>query len=566
MNFRLKNDFYLFFILIVLYLIIPLTCSPNFDHPNVDFKLLIYSVSLLGLILFGFKRKTKFYFYPNIFILLYILGYIFSSQFAQNLHRLFLFQGLFFANAILCLILPVQKKEDSFKYLHFICIGQLIPSLIIIINAYGFEILNFIGNAAFPSGTYAYKSVVGHVVCLVAPLSLGMSIYKKNHFSSLFYWVIFSLTFSSSIVSHTRAGIYGLTLGSIILVLLFVFSNFSKFLREISKKKVMIFISKLLILIFFIGISYLSYFYPKNDSEYQQYYINQNKVITKFKKAMGWRRYRWINSIYLAQENVNGIGAGQFRIIYPLYHMSKAPDLESRSIYRPDNPHNLYIEILCEGGIISFIGFMGLLIFILFISIKSYILGRDRLWQSIVLGTMASFMFVATFTYPLARPTASIIFWSFVAIVFHKHYENKEYVYHKELNLLKFGFILFALLAAFYLFKVSAVSYLTTTARNATDDQVKLARYELAYKFSPDYYRLSMYYARFLRKYDFPKAIRVLENAVKGSPNFYEARFELARLLALKGKKQKAIFQCQQILDVWPRHEGAKWLLKRVQR
>lgn len=119
------------------------------------------------------------------------------------------------------------------------------------------------------------------------------------------------------------------------------------------------------------------------------------------------RLYLWKNSMKLFSESpVNGIGLSNWQIYWPKYGMQGASHLDA-AIMRYEHPHNEYMLLLTETGILGLIIFSSFFIYIFLTGIRllfSKATTIDKNTIFIMLAGLAAMAILSIFGYPFHRP------------------------------------------------------------------------------------------------------------------------------------------------------------------
>lgn len=118
------------------------------------------------------------------------------------------------------------------------------------------------------------------------------------------------------------------------------------------------------------------------------------------------RLYLWKNSMMLFKENpAVGIGLSNWQIYWPKYGMQGASYLDA-AIMRYEHPHNEYVLLLTESGIVGIICYAFFFIFIIITGLR-IVFGKnnaDKRQVAIMLGGILCMALLSLFGYPLHRP------------------------------------------------------------------------------------------------------------------------------------------------------------------
>ena len=316
----------------------------------------------------GFYQKNKFYI--NFFLIFYsylvVRTLFFSHEFEKIRSILFYFRFLFFCCAIIyCLNKINFTKNFKVKYIFFIFLLLILDS--ILQYYHGRNILNIPLHDTFRASSFFGKELIlGSflfrmlpfilIICILFKLDLKKNIFKLSIFFSLFFFAI--------LISGERTSFFLLLLTIFLIIILI--KDFRKIL--------------LFSLIFFLFINLIFSFSNKNPYDRMLKYtfsqmnlqkvdlkVNENlsnlelnKKINSFSSHYIFSREHqghYIIALRMFLDNpIFGQGPRSFR-----YLCSEDRFIKSDGICTT-HPHNTYLQLLAETGLIGF-----LFIFVLFL-------------------------------------------------------------------------------------------------------------------------------------------------------------------------------------------------------
>tara|TARA_B110000027_G_scaffold52107_1_gene56846 strand:- start:1724 stop:3010 length:1287 start_codon:yes stop_codon:yes gene_type:complete len=312
--------------------------------------------------------KNNFFYIFCLFCFFLILSSLLSNDIFNSLRNTAFYFRFGILALIICYLLDNYEKFKSFFF------NSLFVTLIIVIS-YSFLEFFFsnISNTARISGLFGDELIQGSFLLRIIPIFFIFSFYNKEKifakkFSLLVFYIILSSSFILIILSGERSAVF-LTILSILLSFLFFKLNFRK-----------IILYSLLILTFSTS---TFYFYPKTKERI----INQTiKQVFFIQDRAGYNIGKKINifseghqdhlesGFLMFQENyILGVGVRNFRIeckndIYKI--VGKYPC--------STHPHNTYIQLLSETGLI---GFSFIVVFLLFIFLQIFVFYKKNFKQ-----------------------------------------------------------------------------------------------------------------------------------------------------------------------------------------
>jgi len=335
-----KESIYLIFTF--LFLLIPFTAIPwkfdGFEYPK--FLVITFLGSLCGfIILISNKEKIKL---PGreflIYFSLFIVSVIFSNNFLYSFfgdyprlnQNLILYLSLFL---IAILYLNFLEKINIFQLVFFV-------SLIL-------------GASTFFENNERVYSTLGQPNFLGIILVLGI-IYSLEKFKDSKFYLLASLFLVLALVKTASiTSIFALTIG----VTYFFWNEGRKYYKY--------FLPLLLL------VALIIFLHPLTSTKIHDAYnlFTQNKE-TKISDSLLVRFYIWEDSIKIPFASIKnfliGIGPENFSLFYETYRGEKI-NFTSEWASLIDKPHNYFLEILIEQGILGLFSFL----YLLYVNVKS---------------------------------------------------------------------------------------------------------------------------------------------------------------------------------------------------
>ncbi len=317
-----------------------------------------------------------------------------------------LIEILFFLLTYFLLIKKELSIESIVKSILIFCsISVLIAFYqIIIILIHGSGLINNLNEI---KSSFANKNLFSFILFLTIPFALtGISQSKAVKY-----------------VSYTLLGIIVLTLflvrtrSSIIALLVFITTYAILHILYASKKIKAT--KQVAVIVFSIGLI-LSVFVVN-----KQYYAglkNSNTVKT--------RVCLWENSIKMAQDNLwLGVGAGNWQFNYSKYGLDKFPSEEIKnSITTFQRPHNDFLWVLCETGLVGLITFISVFLICIFYCFKllnQQLKQHEKIMVISILSCILGYIVIAFADFAMERIEHQILLLTLLAIVsyyYHNHF------------------------------------------------------------------------------------------------------------------------------------------------
>lgn len=334
--------------------------------------------------------KNKYFYYLLFFYIYLVLNGIFNNSNPDTLRV-----SVFYIRFIIFVFAFVYLLREETSLINNIYIVFLLCFLILIFDGYYqfFTGKNIVGypiniiDGKRVSSFFGDELILGSYLSRFFPLFFGLAIYinsksnKKIFFVSILFILIEVLIF----ISGERTAFLYLNLSTLFIILL---------IDKFKNLRILTFVLSLII-IFFISFNNNSVKVRMIDSTLNQMGIsnsaqnsnNQDKKKYIFSKA---HQNHYETAIKMFYDNpLFGIGVRNFRIYCndPKYYVSK----EGCSTH----PHNTYIQLLAETGIVGFLFIFFIFSYIIFFSLKHFanrIMKKYLLWSDFEICVYASIL------------------------------------------------------------------------------------------------------------------------------------------------------------------------------
>jgi O-antigen ligase len=591
-NYDLKKSKLNFALILIPLVVIALAFSKSTVDVVLLPKYLIYSFFILVItVLAYFASKKDIQIFNcingNVFFKVYLFYCLISAFSLINTNNfpdgIFeLLKIILFGIGIYSLTIYFFKQQD-----YFLLISKSITVLNFIIVAIGifqfFQFLNYQNvnhsSSYLISATFGHKNIFSEMVFMTFPLSI-FSVFYGNKFWKYFSFVSCLLSIFLITVTLTRAVWLSTLLGFLLSYSIYTYLNY----KEGLGKKIFYVNKKLLLLILavFGSVAIGIFIYSKFDSFTT--FKKQAISISGFKYGSGGERIElWKKSIKVFKESpVFGSGIGSWKINVLKYGHKGLESEDNRTFHQ--RPHNDFIWILCEQGILGLFVYLFFTVIILYYLVKQISNQKHtskRMFYFLCLYTFLGYLIFSFFSFPKERIEHQLVLLFIFSAVIIENIKlgllNKSY---SQTILLLF---IFFVIIAFY---VGLKRYLSEihlqkayTARNENNWQQVISEIRKAenifYKIDPmctplvwysgsSYYNLGekeIAFMDFLKAYELnPNHIHVLnnlatcyenrgdhENAIKYytmainiSPSFTEAKLNLVATLFNANKKRDA--------------------------
>ena len=349
-----KEELIFYYIPVVLFSLLPFflitgAFLSDLSVSLISFLFLIYCIRARD---FSFFRNKYFYFY------LIFWGYLMLNILINN------FNGDSFGTAFVYFrygvfviaIIALLNKNDFFIKYFFYCI--FICFTILILDGFyqyfvGENILGFKLQNRYRVSSFFYDELIlGRYLSSLWPLFFGLSIIILKQKNKLFYFFIFIFILSESLIflSGDRAAFFNINLSAIFVIL---------FSRNLKKLRALTLLSSILLLtiISFINPSAKERVFDQTIS--QMNLANDNKREHTDNDKGGYEgiyiftetyTHHYITAYRMFLDNkVLGVGIKNFR------NFCSDEKYKESSLSCSTHPHNTYIQLLAETGIIGFL-------------------------------------------------------------------------------------------------------------------------------------------------------------------------------------------------------------------
>jgi O-antigen ligase len=270
------------------------------------------------------------------------------------------------------------------------------------------------------SGTFANKNLLSSLLfCCLPFYFVGLTLSKK--FKTIGITAI-AMTIFILIVLRTRTTLIALAI-FLLLVLIYRFKKYfsGRLLLRFFVAGLLIGTATLILGLFFLKDSFHSS--PQITIQYFYRLLDTETLVT--------RTQFWENSVSMVRDNFfGGVGLGNWIVEFPGYglnHISNPEITKGRMLV--GNPHNDFLQVFCETGIIGFLCYAGIFISILF---QTFWLMKNAktpakknmffYFFSFILG----YIFIAFFDFPLDRMEHQIVLMTVFAIVNASYWKAKR--------------------------------------------------------------------------------------------------------------------------------------------
>jgi O-antigen ligase len=323
---------------------------------------LIVSLLSLWFIYFSFKNKL-YYKFQNIFFyffLAFCLVCIISSLISENILLSFESSLFYFRIGIFALLISYLIEQDK-KILDYFYYSFLITYTALIIDGFvqyftGFNIVGYELTIDRVSSFFNDELILGSYLVRLFPLFFALFIIKPNKklLENYFAYSVFACSYVLIFLSGERTSFFFLNLFIIFIV---VFLKWSKLIRLI-----ILFTS--IILLFFLILVDNKYYERYISTTLKQFSFNTKNYQPKYIfSAQHDSIYRTAWNMFLDKPLI-GHGPKMYRI--KCKEKKYAVGLSACHTH----PHNFYIQLLAETGLIGFIFLLSIFVYLIYLILK----------------------------------------------------------------------------------------------------------------------------------------------------------------------------------------------------
>ena len=255
---------------------------------------------------------------------------------------------------------------------------------------------------------------------------------------------------------------------------------------------------------------------------------------------------------------VIGVGAGNWKLAlakYNRYIEQKAAFV--RLYYR--QPHNDFIWVLCEMGVIGFMAYISIFAAIVYYCIKAK--------NYLVLAVLASYSVAANFSFPRERAFHSLIFIVLCSLVILRSPVKIKMPGMLVVPVAGLGLIILALAVVDFSYRHSSERAIKRI-KETTDWSAVLDETEKFNIFSTlDMMTAPVYWYKGLANFtlgNISQSLRDFKHAEKANPNHPYVLNGVGATLAKMGELEEAKVYFVKALEMCPAHEGAQMNLKKI--
>ena len=357
------------YILMICFLLVPLTVWVRHFHPFVTMKVFVFTVLIIlasALFVIDIILKGRFTIIRSrlllavaIYYAYYLILYL-THPLSDKLY-FFVFTNLILLFFLISYVCDVKLRDRLIQVLILIALLSSIYSFFQFFGVdYGIFVNYFGSRTSLGMRTFTFfgnPNLLGGFSVFIIPLilvSLLKSLGNKTNRLSIYYAVVLVLSFIALLMSQTRSSWIAVFISLVIFGILYYKSKIRQlFVKHKTASIIALVIIVLFVIMLFLGLKSSQ----KIFSDSPNAFLNPLTV--------GIRANYYLNTLKMISDDpIIGKGPGTFNVYYPLYRDNRiAFQLgETNQEFRVEHPHNEHLEILSDSGIIGYLIFIWIVI------------------------------------------------------------------------------------------------------------------------------------------------------------------------------------------------------------
>ena len=552
------------FLLIILIGLIPILSTDNTLDPNLALQFIALTV-LLILLWFVFRGKRTEFIIKNktvlIFFSLFIIFIVYSvvSAVISNnpADALFFLAKYVLFFLLLCVFQFFHKPDDVFKTVSYTAI---ILSLIITLPGY-YQVFNLIKEKELiiPSGTYKISSILPHrnllseMLMLILPFT-AFSFFQENKYWKYIGIISFNLSLFLIIILSNRASWLGVIVISITAIFLILVSG--KF--ALSSKSGKLLIANVIVIVFAGGLFLSAFADTASLKSHTLNSLDYTQGSTKDRFGL------WTRTIKLIEEKpVLGGGLGSWKINMLKYGNEGLVSENNTTFYQ--RPHNDFLWVAAEQGIIGLFLYALLFIVILFSLIKTLLNRTDEKdfkQLLVIVSVTLVFIVFSVFSFPKERISHNILLFTSWGIFLNFLNKNGSKNYQKIIHI-KAGYystlVILILLLIIGVLRMNGEIHTQKAILAKKESKFQKCIHEIAkaesfcYQIDETSTPLKWYSGlSYFNLKNYEKAIEQFESAIRVNPYHIYSLSDYASSLAKTNQDEKAILFYNKAIAIAP--------------
>lgn len=445
------------FLVCILLSLSPFIYIPSlFDFANLPQTVFIQTVIfvlLFSRLLVALLNRSFLYFPVTPFTFIFIVYFLWiwlSLLWAHNRYEAFLFNSHMLICALVPFILTGNPVSAKWKKWWVLSLSLGCAGVSIIGCLQHFLGVGWIRQVYPPAATFGNKNMAAEFVCMILTLFPGMFFAFQKKYLRMLVILSAGLALTFLFCSKCRAG-WLAALISLFISCLFLY-------REAHRPDSLVKLSRKVLIKAGIGIFIIILAVTvMHPTILTKLYTATEKIFihpsyTNGESSISLRLKIWRNSFEMIKDHwMIGIGGGNFKVFYPIYHQKAAKDTIFDQHHHPNHAHNDLIQHTVEFGLAGAALFLGILFYPLWFGyrlLSTEISSQSRLFVISVCGGMIGFTVLSMFGFPCARALPPLLFFFYVGILLNISLSEKKERVRYSIDCNRMAVILVCLLVA----------------------------------------------------------------------------------------------------------------------
>jgi putative inorganic carbon (HCO3(-)) transporter len=361
-------------------------------------EILAFFAFVLWLMNISFTRQFRIINSPlNLPILAFLIWEIASVFWAAN--RFETMEVVFFNTALAAIYFMALGNAGNARA--FVTVMIAAGSIVSIYGILQYLGIDFTTPKSTPLvSTLGNVNFAGEYLSMIIPLSVAMVFHSRGKTPKIAFGTTTALMLTHLLLAKSRGAWAGLAGAGIILL----------FLNPAKKG----YLKPLLYLALTIAVAFSIIYTVSGSGGISSIKEEAVSVLNMRQSSILFRFLVWKSALRMIRESpLTGTGAGNFKIIYPLYRSSEEWHVSGINA-RVVEAHNDYLQIASELGLIG----LGIFIWLLVNALRIFkkLLKTESILITGLLASVISMLISAVFEFPFHNPATALTFWMILGI------------------------------------------------------------------------------------------------------------------------------------------------------
>lgn len=386
---------------------------------------------------FGLMHLRVFFISFALFIMFLFISSNINDRFVLAIEDILLYFTIFIFSYLVFISFQIYETEKLMNYIAMaVSVICGLVALLGILEFFNINILNFQQNSR-PGSTLSIRNFASEYSVIALPYLMILGLNKEKRSIRIYSVVTALIILVFIFFCRTRSSFVALFIYFTAITIYFVYN---RFFIERDLKKIYLTIIALLAVSFLIG----TYSAPNLDKERSNLNTTISSMFDYRVPENESRMSYWKTSLRIFRDMpFTGIGAGSWFGIFPKYNGNIYTDdnvLKTSEL----NPHNDYLEILSENGLIGFLFY-----FLFLLLIGKYLVDetRKKLINFPVLLSYLGFLAIALISFPKNNISVTVLFATSIGIALKGKEQESRNDELLRMNLKKVKLSIFSILS-----------------------------------------------------------------------------------------------------------------------